>query len=108
MDERERRLGENEILYRDVNERVRELNEQFGVDDQIEFVCECARLECTERLAMSMAEYEQIRANGARFVVAAGHEDPTIEHVVAGNERFFTIEKDDDGPAQLARDADPR
>jgi len=108
VDERERRLGENEILYREVNERVRELNEQFGVDDRIEFVCECARLDCSERVGLSKAEYEQIRADGARFAVVPGHEDPTIEHVVARNERFFTIEKDEGGPAELARDADPR
>jgi hypothetical protein len=108
MDERKRRLGENEILYREVNERVRELNEQFGSDDTIEFVCECAGLDCTDRVAMRKAEYEQVRADGARFAVVPGHEDPTIEHVVARNERFFTIEKDDGGPATLARDADPR
>ena len=108
MNERERRLGENEVLYRDVNERVRELNEQFGIDDRIEFVCECANLECSERITLTKAEYEHVRGDGARFAVTPGHEDPTIEHVIARNERFFTIAKDDDGPAQLARDADPR
>ena len=108
MDERERRLGENEILYREVNERVRELNDQFGAADHIEFVCECARLDCTERVGMSKAEYEQVRADGARFAVVPGHEDLRIEHVVARNERFFTIEKDPGGPAALARNTDPR
>ena len=108
MDERERRLGENEILYREVNERVRELNEQFGFDDHTEFVCECARLDCTERIAMTMAEYEQTRADGARFAVSPGHQDPTIESVVAENDRYFTIEKHERGPAALARSADPR
>jgi hypothetical protein len=108
MDERQRRLGENEILYREVNERVRELNEQFGADDTIEFVCECARLECTERVSMTKAEYEQVRADGARFAVVPGHEDLSIEHVLARHERFFTIKKDDGGPAALAREADPR
>ena len=59
MDQRERRLGENEILYREVNERVRELSDEFGLaEEPVDFVCECARLECAERIRMTVAEYD--------------------------------------------------
>jgi hypothetical protein len=74
VNERERRLGENEVLYREVNERVRELHVGFGFDAQlIEFVCECARVECTERIRLSQAEYERVRADEALFVIVPGH-----------------------------------
>ena len=43
IDERERRLGLNEALFREVNERLRGLNEAFGeVTNRMELVCECA------------------------------------------------------------------
>ena len=31
MDERARRIGENEALYRSVNDKIEDLNETFGV-----------------------------------------------------------------------------
>lgn len=104
------RKGENEILYREVNERVRELHEDFELDDygKIQFVCECARLDCTERIELTKDEYEQLRASGRRFAVSNGHQDPTVEFVVAENDRFTTIEKDAGGPAELAEREDPR
>jgi hypothetical protein len=93
MNDRERRLGENEVLYREVNERVRELHEGFGFDDQlIEFVCECARLECVERIRLTPAEYEHIRANGRCFALLEGHEELEVEVVVDRTERFVVVE----------------
>lgn len=110
MDRQAERKGENEILYREVNERVRELHEDFELDDDgfVQFVCECARLDCTERLELTKDEYEQLRSDPKRFAVCHGHQDPTIEFVVAENDRFTTIEKDPGGPAELAESEDPR
>jgi hypothetical protein len=109
VNERARRLGENEVLYREVNERVLELQNDFGIDDgRTEFVCECARLDCTERISMTTAEYEEVRADPARFAVVHGHQIPEIEDVVEERERYLVIEKRPGGPAELAASADPR
>jgi hypothetical protein len=109
MNGRERRLGENEVLYREVNERVRELHDSFGLDDQlIEFVCECARVECTERIRLTPAEYEHVRESGRRFALVDGHETPEVEEVVERGERFSVVEKRPGGPADLAESEDPR
>ena len=49
IDERERRLGLNEALFREVNERLGGLNEAFGeVTNRMELVCECADPGCAE------------------------------------------------------------
>lgn len=109
MNSRDRRLGENEILYREVNERVLDLHAGFGFDDEyVEFVCECARLDCSERLRLTKAEYEHVRESGRRFALRQGHEEPSIESVVGENDRFVTVEKDEGEPAELARATDPR
>ena len=45
-------------LFRDVNERVREINEAFNeVLPLGDWVCECANDRCTERLHMSPRDY---------------------------------------------------
>jgi hypothetical protein len=103
MDERARRLGENEILYREVNERVRELSDEFGlVAEQVDFVCECARLDCTERLRMTVGEYEHVRSDPAQFAIRPGHEFPEVEYVVEEREGYHVIRKREGGPAELA------
>jgi hypothetical protein len=40
MDERERRIGLNEALFREVNEAVSDINADFEAPD-FEIVCEC-------------------------------------------------------------------
>jgi hypothetical protein len=109
MNSQERRMGENEILYREVNEQVAGLQDRLGLDEEyVDFVCECAQLECSDRIRLTRGEYEEVRASGNRFAVTEGHEEPSVEHVVARTDRFLTIEKDEGGPAELARSADPR
>lgn len=91
---RKRRAAENELLYRELNERIRDVNEQFGLDgDRLELVCECSRLGCSERIVLTPAEYANVRAHSARFALVPGHEDPQLERVVERNDRFAVVEK---------------
>jgi hypothetical protein len=62
-----------EELYREVNERIVRLNQVFE-SEEAEFLCECADSLCAERLRLTLAEYEAIRADPSRFLMAAGHE----------------------------------
>jgi hypothetical protein len=109
MDERARRIGENEILFRDVNERVTEVSGAFAVVlPDLEIVCECGALTCTERIRISAEEYARLRADGARFAVKPGHEIPDVETVVERHGGYDVVEKDEGDPATLARSYDPR
>jgi hypothetical protein len=109
IDERERRLGLNEALFREVNERLRDLNESFGaVTNRMEIVCECANPGCAERISMSVREYEDLRSDPEHFVVAPGHVVPDIEDVIARGEGWEIVRKRPGGPAELARASDPR
>ena len=109
MDARERRLGENEVLYREVNEQVRDLQHEFGLDDgYVEFVCECAQLQCNDRIRLTTAEYEHVRSDGRLFALKHGHETPDVETVVEENDRFVVVQKHEGDPAELAKAEDPR
>lgn len=60
----------------DVNAHVHELAGRLGSasdgDELWGFVCECGESGCTERVPLSVAEYEELRMSGCR-VLAAGH-----------------------------------
>jgi hypothetical protein len=103
VDERGRRIGENEVVFRDVNERLRELGESFSlVSDLVDFVCECGDTTCTERIRMTLADYEKVRSNPRHFVVVKGHERPEYERIVSEEEGYSVVEKLPGGPAEIA------
>ena len=109
MDERERRLGLNEALFREVNERLRGLNETFGpLTNRVELICECADPACAERISFTVREYEELRGEPDRFVVAPGHEVADVEDVVATGERWHIVRKRPGEPTKLAEATDPR
>jgi hypothetical protein len=109
VDDRGRRIGQNEVLFREVNERLRELGEGFSiVAEQAEFVCECGSSACTEHVQMTLAEYEQVRSDPKRFFVRPGHELPEYEKVVEERSGYLVVEKLPGGPAGIAIRDDPR
>jgi hypothetical protein len=109
IDERERRLGLNEALFREVNERLRGVNEAFGeVTNRMELVCECADPGCAERITTTVRQYEELRADPEQFVIAPGHAAPDIEHVVETGKGWEIVRKRPGGPAEIARASDPR
>jgi uncharacterized protein (DUF1499 family) len=81
-----------EALFRDVNERIAESAQRFEADST-QFVCECADPNCTHRLPATLDEYEDVRADGATFMLAPGHAHEDIERVLADRGRFHVVEK---------------
>ncbi len=70
-DRRERRAADNESVFRRVNEHVEELNEslaRFGPYGS--WTCECARINCAERVELTLREYKAVRQSPQRFLVA--------------------------------------
>jgi hypothetical protein len=106
--ERARRVGENEALFRSVNEQVRGLNETFLVQSTLRVVCECGDQTCIEQLELSPQEYEGVRADAALFVVKPGHEDSDVETVVDQRSGYYVIRKAPGAPQRIARETDPR
>jgi hypothetical protein len=104
MDERARRIGKNEALFREVNERI----EEIAGGPRIEFLCECGNVDCTEPVTLTAGEYEALRAEPDRFAVLPGHEEPDVEDVVERHDGYLVVRKHPGGPAELAEARDPR
>jgi hypothetical protein len=90
---RDERLARNESLFREVNERISEVNAAFDVDGRADYLCECGRPNCTEAISLTHGEYERVRAVPTHFLVKPGHEDPSVERVVQQNDGYFVVEK---------------
>jgi hypothetical protein len=108
VDDRGRRIGYNEAVFREVNERVAELENHFGTEGPIEFICECGESACTARMPLLRAEYEAVRAEPTRFAIVPGHDVPDLERVVSETDRFVVVEKRAGEPARIAEELDPR
>src|SRR5437870_5728116 len=87
--DQERRLARNEAFFRQVNEEIAGEN----LDTRQEFLCECSDATCTERIELSLREYERIREGPARFVLVRGHSAPEIEFVVEREDEHVVVEK---------------
>jgi hypothetical protein len=61
LNRQEERYVRNEWLFREVNERIAEVNEKFEVEGETEFLCECGQQTCFETLLLTPAQYEAIR-----------------------------------------------
>ena len=105
MDERSRRIGENEALYRSINEKIESLNETFGVvAETMAVICECGKLECSEQIELDIPTYEHVRADPTHFVVLPGHELLDVETIIERHDGFNVVRKNPGGPAEVARE----
>jgi hypothetical protein len=55
------RLARNQVLFREVNERLREIVGDSATPS--EFLCECSKTDCTETITLDADEYEGVRSS---------------------------------------------
>ena len=109
MDERALRIGKNEALFREVNERIETVNEAFSnVTETFAVVCECGDSRCVEQISLAPAEYEAVRRDATKFIVRPGHDSPDVEEVVARADEYHVVKKHSGAPSALAEATDTR
>ncbi|MEN3340869.1 MAG: hypothetical protein V7644_273 [Actinomycetota bacterium] len=107
-DHRLRRVGENQALFRQVNERISDLNESFAaVSDDFTVACECGDLWCTEQITVCREVYEHVRANANYFILKPGHQAADVELVIENRKDFVIVAKKPGPPTQLAEETSP-
>jgi hypothetical protein len=106
MTEQNRRRGENEALFRALNEQIERLETDNG-NRYLDFVCECSSPACMKVVHATREEYEQVRATSTEFIIAVGHEQSDIEDVIERHGRFNVVEKRGEAAA-VAEQTDPR
>jgi hypothetical protein len=101
-------LATNQVIFREINEQLEELNDSFSEIIPLgDFVCECADTNCTERIGMTIPQYEQLRAHATRFAVRKGHLSPEAERIVQEEAGYMVVEMVGAAGAYAAR-FDPR
>jgi hypothetical protein len=103
LGESELRRAKNETMFREVNERI--VDVQDG--NELEVLCECGDPECIESLRVTLAEYEAIRADPTAFVVVPGHENLDVDHIQREQPAFLIVTKQGSA-GEFAREHDPR
>jgi hypothetical protein len=105
---REERVARNEALFREVNERINDVNEDAPAGAESDYVCECGDPACTDPVSLTLVEYEEVRSDPTHFAVLPGHVVPDVEVVVARNDRFAVVRKNEPQAARIAMREDPR
>jgi hypothetical protein len=112
--ERRDRLARNEVVFREVNERIEKLIREgewlepsAREPESLDVLCECGNAECSTGLRIALSEYERVRSEPTHFLVAPGHAIPAIEDVVTSGAEYEVVTKLA-GEGVLARNTDPR
>ena len=108
MSERERKLGLNEAMFREINERLEELNKTFAdYTELLEVVCECADVGCAELIELQPAVYERVRADPTLFIIVPGHQVTEVEDVTDDRSGYAIVRKRDGEAAEAAEETEP-
>ncbi len=94
----------NEALFREVNERIDQLQDELGTGSTFEIVCECGDAACVERLTITADEYEALREDVHHFAVMPGHERPDVERTIERRGDYLVVEKTDPDAARAAEE----
>jgi hypothetical protein len=108
-DDRERRIGKNEGLFREANERIERVTESLQLTaERLSILCECGDSSCTERLEVALSDYERVRRDSTLFFVRRGHLKADVEDVVEQTDEYDVVRKKEGPAAEFARKLDPR
>jgi len=107
----ERRLAENEVVFRQLNNEIKDFVLVDGKDTvyanrPLNFYCECSNMDCRERIAITAQTYDGLHGGPKEFLVKTGHAMPEIEIVVKQGDGFMLVEKKEVPPAP--EDVDPK
>ena len=99
----------NETRSRQTNEWIEEANDRFGAGRPMdEYRCECSDGLCAAVISLTRVEYEAVRTNGLRFIIASDHENPELDRLITEHDRYSIVAKLPGEPARIALGSDPR
>lgn len=90
---RKKRMGRNEALFREINDYIADVSQTIPTSETFEILCECARLNCVEKIGITNESYVAARGGDDTFIVLRGHHLPEVERIVAEEDGFLLVEK---------------
>ena len=97
------RVARNQAMLRELNERIDAESE----DAPILFRCECGELGCNRLIPLRRDEYEAVRVEPRRFIIAAGHLVAELEREVEHHAEYAVVETHPH-TSEFAERTDPR
>ena len=109
-DESARKIGENEALFRALNEQIEQLNRSVAElsDEKMHAICECGSIECAQPIVVPVSRYEEVRSDATLFFVVPGHEIADVESVVEETDGYTVVRKRAGEAQRVAERTDPR
>lgn len=91
------RAEKNEEAFKQHNERRAKIEEEGGCppDEPVPFACECDDPSCARPIEIPLSDYEHAVTPPDQFVVARGHEDPSVERVIHQTADYLVVSKPD-------------
>ena len=105
---REERVARNEATTRQINEQIEQAHQEATIQGQVRILCECGHLECDRLIAITIAEYEALRADATQFAMVHAHVMPEVERVAEQTDRYAVVAKREGTAAAVAVEEDPR
>jgi hypothetical protein len=111
----ERRMAENEVVFRNANRAIQEgfdklatMSDEDGAEPvhvnptmKLQFLCECSDENCTDRIQISLNDYNDIHTSAKRFIIIDGHDVQQIERIVERRDAYTIVEKYDVPPEDV-------
>lgn len=92
MGGRDDRVRGNQEAFKRANETIAAKARDLDPDDPTPFLCECVDERCTQIVLMTLAEYDDVRSDDGRHVIAPGHEIAHNERVLEESDRYWITE----------------
>jgi hypothetical protein len=86
----DRQIQKNQILFREVNERIAEITASQS-EAASEFLCECGEENCTSVIDLSLRDYQALRNREEFFIVAPGHCVEGVDRLVESRDDFDVL-----------------
>jgi hypothetical protein len=101
------RAAANEARFRAANEQIRDKVVELELAERRNpYLCECEDERCTTIVLLTSKEYEAVRSNPRRFLLAPDHQSPD-DRVVAEHDRFTVVDKTGE-EGRLVEESAPR
>lgn len=84
-------VGKKRVLFREVNDRIREISVEFGEGPSYDLICECSEVGCVRRVVVPRNVYDALRHDVSHFFVSPEHVRSDDERVVTADRAFLVV-----------------
>jgi hypothetical protein len=93
---RNERREENQRTFQQANQRLHDLVDgRLPEEKPVPFLCECADVECRERVEVGLTQWQDIAKQRQLFLIVAGHPRSDGEEIVDTLGPYEVVQKPD-------------